>query len=508
MRQILFTLLLFTLVTPLAPGLAQQDTITTPHSGRYELTLPEGWVTTGQQIRGLEGIFVGEIVVAADSEEALTSLADIHPEALRSGKTLIANIFPKGLAVPGRQTDDPEVIFGTILGPSAVNAEFLEIGGFPAARTRDYQGPPYINSSFAGQTMILDGEFIYFVIYSAPDEAGLAELEAIAETLTARAAADDDRPKFATVDGRLQLPVANDWLIAQTGAGSGEAYIILTEPQTLAPFFFGGQYSDIVPAMIIQVDARPYDLLFGSADSLLTDEDRARTLDNAIATVGGVPAGEVSELTIGDTTAIRADLDSAFNSDGNRGVVLMLDANQFIYTITFIGPGDGWEDTYQPIVDAFIEGIDVSAILTGNLIPVGTQVGQQAPDFTLPLLDGSTISLSDLRGQVVLLNFWATWCEPCRIEMPEFETAYNTTEGFTILAVNMMEGSEPITDYVDELGLTFRVVLDRDGSVTNLYRVVAYPTTYIIDSEGIIRAFNAGPVNARQVQEWVALASE
>lgn len=502
MRYLSIVLLIAAFAVPVT--FAQEDIVAAPHSGRYELTLPAGWVTTGQQIRGLEGIFVDEIIVAGDSEEALTSLADIHPEAQRSGKTLIANIFPKGMAVPGQQTDDPEVIFGTILGPSAVKAEFLEIGGFPAARTRDYQGPPYTNAAYAGQTMILDGEFIYFIIYSAPDETGLVELESIAETLIARSIVDEDRPKFATTDGRLQLPVETDWLIAQTGAGSGEGYMILTEPQTLAPFFFGGEFSDTVPAMVVQVDARPYDVLYGSADSLVTDEDRARTLDNAIANAGGVSSGEVQELSIGDAAALRVDLDSAFNSDDNRGVVLMLDAHQFIYTITFVGPADGWEEAHQPVINAFIEGIEVS----DNLVPVGTQIGQQAPDFTLSLLDGSTISLSDLHGQVVLLNFWATWCEPCRIEMPEFETAYNTTEGFTILAVNMMEGPEPITDYVDELGLTFPIALDRDGSVTNLYRVVAYPTTYIIDAEGIIRAFNAGPVNVQQVQEWVALASE
>jgi peroxiredoxin len=92
--------------------------------------------------------------------------------------------------------------------------------------------------------------------------------------------------------------------------------------------------------------------------------------------------------------------------------------------------------------------------------------------------------------------------------MPEFEVAYTTTEGFTILAVNMMESPAAVSDYVDELGLTFPIALDRSGSVTNLYRVVAYPSTYVIDADGIILAFNAGPADARQVQEWVALASE
>ena len=138
-------------------------------------------------------------------------------------------------------------------------------------------------------------------------------------------------------------------------------------------------------------------------------------------------------------------------------------------------------------------------------IPGRTASGQPAPDFTATALDGTTIRLSDLRGHPVALNFWATWCGPCRLEMPELEAAqarYHDS-GLVILAVNAGESAEDIRAYVDELGLALTVILDLQGAVLDLYEVRALPTTIWIDGEGIIRAEHLGPLDAQLIDRYI-----
>lgn len=142
---------------------------------------------------------------------------------------------------------------------------------------------------------------------------------------------------------------------------------------------------------------------------------------------------------------------------------------------------------------------------------VGLEVGNQAPNFKTTLDSGQAIQLSDLRGQVVLLNFWATWCGPCRLEMPEFEAAYqaHAEKGFTILAINNQESVEDVLGFREELGLTFPMLMDEEGTIQKQYRIGAYPSTYLLDRDGIIIARHLGPLVASQIQELVegALAS-
>lgn len=124
-------------------------------------------------------------------------------------------------------------------------------------------------------------------------------------------------------------------------------------------------------------------------------------------------------------------------------------------------------------------------------IPVGLQEGQRAPDFSLQTVNGQMLALSDLRGQVVLINFWATWCDPCRAEMPTFETIYETyrSDGFVILAINYDESVETVRDFVEQSGLTFPVLLDPGGTVNeDMYgdRILGHPTSFLIDANGVI----------------------
>jgi cytochrome c biogenesis protein CcmG/thiol:disulfide interchange protein DsbE len=123
-----------------------------------------------------------------------------------------------------------------------------------------------------------------------------------------------------------------------------------------------------------------------------------------------------------------------------------------------------------------------------------------APDFTLADLSDTPVRLSDLRGQVVLVNVWATWCPPCRAEMPMIQAAYDRyrTQGFTVLAVNLREDARTVAAYMEQGGLTFPALLDRDGAVSNAYQSQVLPSSFFIDRAGVVRAVYRGPM-ARSV---------
>jgi len=109
-------------------------------------------------------------------------------------------------------------------------------------------------------------------------------------------------------------------------------------------------------------------------------------------------------------------------------------------------------------------------------------------EFTLPLLTGGNVSLSSYRGKVVILNFWATWCPPCRTEMPSMETLYQrfSAQGLEILAVDIGENVSTVQQFIRNSGYSFPVLLDSSNRVSSVYGIEAIPTTYIIDREGKI----------------------
>ncbi len=116
-------------------------------------------------------------------------------------------------------------------------------------------------------------------------------------------------------------------------------------------------------------------------------------------------------------------------------------------------------------------------------------VGGLVPQFQLETLNGASAQISDYRGKVVLLNFWATWCKPCKAEMPEIQAAYEAykDEGFVVLGINFGEKPEKAQKLVKEMALTFPILLDRDVEVAEQHRVVSLPVTFFIDAKGIIR---------------------
>lgn len=119
-----------------------------------------------------------------------------------------------------------------------------------------------------------------------------------------------------------------------------------------------------------------------------------------------------------------------------------------------------------------------------------------APNFVLPGLDGE-VALTDYRGQIVLVNFWASWCPPCKAEMPDLEAYYRQykDQGFTVLAINMGESMDIAQGYIEATGFSFPVALDASGAVYNRYGAEALPSSYIIGRRGeLIKAYPAGMI--------------
>jgi DsbE subfamily thiol:disulfide oxidoreductase len=121
----------------------------------------------------------------------------------------------------------------------------------------------------------------------------------------------------------------------------------------------------------------------------------------------------------------------------------------------------------------------------------------EAPDFTLVNPEGKKVSLNDFRGKVVLLNFWASWCAPCRVEMPDMERLYREMKGkgFEILAVNVKDKRADALALVKQLKLTFPIALDPEGEVGLLYGAWGMPATYLIDRKGVVLARLWGPAD-------------
>ncbi|MBI3325552.1 MAG: TlpA family protein disulfide reductase [Nitrospinae bacterium] len=147
----------------------------------------------------------------------------------------------------------------------------------------------------------------------------------------------------------------------------------------------------------------------------------------------------------------------------------------------------------QPAAVDLLESLNLSSY------PPGTK----PPEFAGHALEGERVSLADLRGRVVLLNFWASWCLECRPEMPAFEQLHRdfAAQGLTVLGVNVREGTPAIRPYAKELNLTFPLVLDRKGEIAMSYGVIGLPTTFLIGRDGRAVAYAIG------ARDWAAAAA-
>ena len=130
--------------------------------------------------------------------------------------------------------------------------------------------------------------------------------------------------------------------------------------------------------------------------------------------------------------------------------------------------------------------------------------GALAPEFTLEDLSGNQVALTDLQGKVVLLNFWATWCGPCRVEMPTLQARHEQYEdSLAVVAINFDEPKEDVLNFATELGLTFTILLDPGGETQNAFRVRGYPTSVFLDEDGVVQIVQIGIMSDSQLDNYL-----
>lgn len=149
--------------------------------------------------------------------------------------------------------------------------------------------------------------------------------------------------------------------------------------------------------------------------------------------------------------------------------------------------------------------ISLAAIGFTAVIISLAQVPVQGYDFSTTNVAGHQVSLSDYRGHVVMLNFWATWCPPCRAEMPVIESAYQQyrSQGFIVLAVNNAERADQVSAFVSQFQLTFPVLLDYSSNISQQFGIKGYPTSLFLDPKGNLYATHQGMLTALQLQTYI-----
>jgi peroxiredoxin len=142
---------------------------------------------------------------------------------------------------------------------------------------------------------------------------------------------------------------------------------------------------------------------------------------------------------------------------------------------------------------------------TPSSSPALTQKGSPAVDFSLAALNSEDIALSDYAGQVIVMNFWATWCPPCRAEMPGLNRFYEAhrDEGLVVLAINGQEDEATVRPFIEANQFSFPVLLDLNGAVARQYTTRSFPTTFIIGRDGTIQHVQVGIINEQQLDEIV-----
>jgi peroxiredoxin len=166
-----------------------------------------------------------------------------------------------------------------------------------------------------------------------------------------------------------------------------------------------------------------------------------------------------------------------------------------------LGLGLGWIAYSRALVGGMATAKDGAPKLEPAPI-----AGYPAPDFELANLKGEKVRLSDYRGMPVILNFWATWCGPCRAEFPEFQAAaVDNADRLVIIGVNntYADNPEAVPEFVREMGVTFPILLDNEQQVVNAYNVLGLPTTVFIDSKGVVNEVFTGPLNKAYIESKI-----
>jgi peroxiredoxin len=148
-----------------------------------------------------------------------------------------------------------------------------------------------------------------------------------------------------------------------------------------------------------------------------------------------------------------------------------------------------------------------SVTVTASASGAEPRVGKPAPDFELTMIDGTKVHLSDFKGKPVWINFWASWCPPCRAENPDIETVYNAhkdADGLVLLAAAIGEGRDAVASYMQRADLHYPVGADSDTQIAADYRVLGIPTHIFVDREGIVREIRVGAMSEKTMEKKVA----
>jgi thiol-disulfide isomerase/thioredoxin len=294
-------------------------------------------------------------------------------------------------------------------------------------------------------------------------------------------------------DDRLSFQTGQGWLFGSQGgihytsskasAIQDVTYNLMNFGPLEAPLFFIMQrsYADFFPP-----------------DRDISPSDVQTALDLTLSEYEMYPDGGFSEASMGGFTGVSVGFSVG---DFNSGRAIAVDAGREIVVAIAVYAEPA------AVIDTLFASVQIAPLSPEELAlpPEGLREGLSAPDFTTILLDGSPIALSDLRGQVVMLNFWATWCPPCREEMPAMQSMLEQygNQSFTILAVNNQEQPGIIQPFLDELGLTMPIALDSLGFIESQYNIVSFPTSLFLDRDGVIYAVHLGPISAEQMESYI-----
>ncbi|MBZ0304774.1 MAG: TlpA family protein disulfide reductase [Anaerolineae bacterium] len=488
MKFLLILLLLF----PLIPTTAQDDQTISSLSERFTVTIPEGWAASNRVMTDVQRLFASEALTIAENETVLNQV-NLGPNI--GGSHVVFAMFPT-LEIfplhPNPQDFQGEVVpfvFGTVVS----EVEMFMVSGYPAAR--------YALVGQPGFTLVGLGPSMLAISSYAMDETAMEIINHLIENVQISAmdvslSPDSLTHPLTTSDSRLTLPAGAGWYF-----GVRED-IVYTSPKAspIQDLTFGLAKEGVIEAPIFAVVPRSYAEFF-EVGKVIQESDIQTVLDLTLSELEAYPQGDFSRLEVSSFPAVQVDF---VLGEWNTGRAIAIDALHTIYVVFSLYPQEG---DFDALVHAVFDGITVTPLTPemAALPPEGLREGYRAPQFTATMLEGEALNLSDLQGQVVMLNFWATWCPPCREEMPTMQGYYNRyrDRGFTILAVNNRERPEEIRPYIEELGLQFPIALDGVGFIQEKYGVFNYPTSIFLDKNGIIYGVHLGPISPEQIEMFI-----